>query len=316
VRSEASVQGSETGHLAAAILVLAFVAAIGLQAVRERTYPKVASPVDELYFTSGDAVGHMALSFKALLADVYWIRAVQYFGSTRLNKEKAEGYDLLYPLLDVTTSLDPAFNIAYRFGAIFLAEGFPNGPGRPDLAVKLLDKGFRQNPHKWQYLYDKAFVYYWAMRDYKSASTWFAEAAKVPHSPDWMPGLAAFMLTQGGDRRSSRFLWTQILQSAEQHDYMKKNAEWRLAQLDVLDVLDQINLRLDRYAQMTGQGATDWAPVIARGLLRDVPRDPDGLPFVIDPSTGKATVARNSKYYPLPDEPEPVLNSAPRPPAS
>ena len=36
---------------------------------------------------------------------------------------------LLYPLLDLTTTLDPHFNIAYRFGAIFLSEPYPAGPG-------------------------------------------------------------------------------------------------------------------------------------------------------------------------------------------
>ena len=43
-------------------------------------------------------------------------------------------YALLYPLLDLTTTLDPYFSIAYRFGAIFLGEPYPGGPGRPDLA--------------------------------------------------------------------------------------------------------------------------------------------------------------------------------------
>ena len=50
-------------------------------------------------------------------------------------------YALLYPLLDITTTLDPLFNIAYRFGAIFLAEAYPAGAGRPDLAIALLEKG-------------------------------------------------------------------------------------------------------------------------------------------------------------------------------
>ena len=53
-------------------------------------------------------------------------------------------------MLDVATSLDPRFKIAYRFGAIFLAEAFPNGAGRSDLAVKLLEKGLREEPDKWQ----------------------------------------------------------------------------------------------------------------------------------------------------------------------
>ena len=54
-------------------------------------------------------------------------------------------YPLLYPLLDLTTTLDPVFNIAYRFGSIFLAEPYPGGAGRPDLAITLLEKGLARS---------------------------------------------------------------------------------------------------------------------------------------------------------------------------
>jgi hypothetical protein len=140
----------------------------------------------------------------------------------------------------------------------------------------------------------------------------------VPGSAEWLPGLSGYMLTQGGDRRSSRFLFQQILQSGE-HEYMRKTAAWRLGQLDTLDLIDQINPLLARYAQSTGQRATTWAPLVEAGWLRTVPTDPAGQPLVIDPATGRATVARTSTYFPLPDEPPPaippVAPAGQRPPA-
>jgi hypothetical protein len=307
--------------LLGAIVVLGLGAAMSLQIVRDRRYSDVASPVDELYFTSGDSIGRMALSFKPLLADVYWIRAVQYFGGTRLESRRAieaggtgagSHYDLLYPLLDVTTTLDPAFNIAYRFGSTFLAEGYPNGPGRPDLAVKILDKGTAANPGRWQYLYDKAFVYYWSLHDYREAAHWFQEASKIPGSPSWMPGLAAFMLGQGGDRRSSRFLWQQIHDTAEQQ-YMRDNATFHLTQLELADLGDRLTALVDRYRARTGELPADFEPLVRAGWLRAVPTDVDGVPFVIDRATGRATLRRPSQYAPLPDEPPPATPGAPAP---
>jgi tetratricopeptide (TPR) repeat protein len=300
------------------IVVAGIAAAIALQVHRDTSYPEVASPVEELYFTSGDSIGRLALSFKPMLADIYWIRAVQYFGSTRLDAKRAaesgtestSHYDLLYPLLDVTTTLDPHFNIAYRFGAIFLAEGYPSGPGRPNLALKLLDKGFAVNPTKWQYLYDKAFVAYWSLKDYQAAAHWFSEAAKVKGAPPWMPGLAAFMLGQGGDRRSSRFLWQQILDTSEQQ-YMRDNATFHLTQLDMADVADQLTALLQRYRAQTGQSVMDFSPLVRAGWLRAVPADPEGVPFLIDPQTGRATLHRPSRYAPLPDE-QPGAAAGPR----
>ena len=301
--------------LLAAIVAGGLGSAIALQSARDRWYPQVASPVDEIYFSSGEALGRMALSYKSLLADIYWIRAVQYFGGTRLDVKNGvaaapgrgrTGYDLLYPLLDVTTTLDPSFNIAYRFGATFLAEDYPNGPGRPELAVALLDKGYARNPQRWQYLYDKAFVYYWSMHDYREAAHWFSEAAKVPGSPAWMPGLAAFMLAEGGDRRSSRFLWQQLRDTAEQQ-YVRDNAEFHLRQLDVADVADRLTALLARYASQTGGRPTSFEPLIRAGWLRAQPTDPDGVPFTIDPVTLRARLDRPSQYAPLPDEGLPPL---------
>lgn len=298
---EVSQHPAARNWLPAVAIVVGLACAIGLQVVRERRYPQIASPVDELYFTSGEAVGRLALSYKSLLADVYWIRAIQYFAATRLQDRPIVGQDLLYPLLDVTTALDPAFNIAYRFGAIFLSEDQGSGLGRPDLAIELLDKGFRLNPHKWEYLYDKGFVYYWSYRDYKAAAHWFTEASKVPDSAEWLPGLAGYMLTAGGDRRTSRFLFQQIYQTAEQ-EYMRKLAELRLAQLDILDRIDRLNAALDRYAAETGARARSWEELAARRILPGIPVDPDGKPFVIDPETGRATLDPSSQYYPLPAE--------------
>ena len=109
----------------------------------------------------------------------------------------------------------PYFNIAYRFGAIFLSEGYPGGPGRPDQAIALLRKGISAQPTKWQYYHDVAFVYYWQLRDMEAAARWFRLAATQPNAPNWLEPVAATMLIEGGDRASARFLLQQILQSEE-----------------------------------------------------------------------------------------------------
>ncbi len=119
-----------------ALALAAFAAAIALQSVRDRVYPREQLQNRAfLYVQSPATLRRLALSFDALAADVYWIRALQHYGGDRLSRDGRRRYELLYPLLDLTTSLDPFFTIAYRFGAIFLSEGYPGGPGRPDLAV-------------------------------------------------------------------------------------------------------------------------------------------------------------------------------------
>jgi hypothetical protein len=307
------VHGAVVGMLGLACLA----AAVGVQYDRERRYPARQQITESLlYIPSGDALKRLALSYDALLADVYWIRAVQHFGSTRLAKRAIKNYDLLYPLLDITTTLDPHFNIAYRFGAIFLAEAYPNGPGRPELAVKLLQKGFAANPTRWHYLHDIGFVYYWWARDYPEASRWFTKASQVPGAPEWLSGTAARTLAVGGDRQAARAMWQQIYDESE-IAYMRDNARFYLGQLQAMDDLERLNAALARVEAQEGRRPVTWSALSTRGWLRRVPPiDPSGMPYEIDPDTGRARLSAKSEFYPLPaDMPADASDSATTAPA-
>lgn len=272
--------------------------AIALQVSRDRVYPRDAPDTQKLlYVRSPEALKRIALGFDALLADVYWIRAIQHYGGDRLERGGARRYELLYPLLDITTSLDPYFNIAYRFGAIFLSEPFPGGPGRPDQAIALLRKGLLAQPTKWQYFHDIAFVHYWALRDPIAAAQWFKRAAEQPGAPNWLMPVAAAMLTEGSDRTSSRFLWQQML-GADQ-EWLRRRADHALQQLDALDQIDRLQTLVARTPKPATEPFTwEWF-ARARGH-RGVPVDPSGTPYELDPATGQVTVSEGSLLFPLP----------------
>ena len=227
------------------------------------------------------------------------MRAVVYYGGQRLKTTPTPNYDLLYSLLDLVTTLDPRFNIAYRFGAIFLAEAYPSGPGRPDQAIALLQRGIDRTG-RWEYMHDIGFVYYWWLRDYPKAAEWFERAAAVPGSPAWLKPLAATTLAVGGDRSSSRMMWQQL------HD--SSDTEW----LRIERRVPAHAARRDgpaRRAQRGGGDATPlawaawrragrrWAP---RCGLRGVPLDPAGVPLVINPSTGRIGLSRGFAALPAP----------------
>jgi hypothetical protein len=204
---------------AATVLVLV---SVGLQVVRDRGWRPYQPPSALLWIESGPVAERMALGFDNLAADLYWIRAVVYYGGQRRSTE-TPSYELLHPLLDLVTTLDPRFRVAYRFGAIFLTEGYPSGPGRPDLAIGLLQKGLRFDPERWEYLHDVGFVRYWALRDYRGAAREFERAAALPGAPAWLKPLAAVTLLEGGDRRASRLMWQQMLVNADT-DWIRQSA--------------------------------------------------------------------------------------------
>lgn len=288
------------GRVAGAVLAAAaFGAAVTLQVVRDRLYSREeAQNRAFLYVQSPAALRRIVLSFDALAADVYWIRALQHYGGDRLSRDGRERYRLLYPLLDLTTSLDPYFTIAYRFGAIFLSEGYPGGPGRPDLAVALLKKGIATQPDNWRYYHDIAFVHYWQFHDTKTAAEWFRLAQKQPGAPSWLEPVAASMLIEGGDRQSARFILQQLLASEE--PWLRRMAERSLLQLEALDILDRWVRPAIAQAPPPPGTPYSWEWLIRQGALRTVPVDPTGEPFEVDPATGAVSVSPRSQLFPMP----------------
>lgn len=278
--------------------VACLAAAVALQVGRDRLYPRNDPDTRQLlYVRSPDVLKRIALGFDAVAADVYWIRAIQHYGGDRLDAVRARRYELLYPLLDITTTLDPYFNIAYRFGAIFLSEAYPGGPGRPDQAIALLRKGLAVQPAKWQYYHDIAFVHYWALGDPVGAATWFRKAGEQPGAPNWLIPVAAAMLTQGSDRASARFLWQQMLDADQ--EWLRLRARRGLQQLDALDTIDRLKTIVAETSKPAGEPYTwEWLAQ-ARGL-RGRPIDPAGTPFDLDPATGEVTVSPASPLFPLP----------------
>ena len=306
------------------LVVVAIVGALmssaaALQAVREQQYPAPPIEPDSLYITSGTALRRLTVGYNALAADLYWIRTIQYYGSIKLKLKNAQetplagqgerppsDYALLYPLLDVTTSLDPRFNIAYRFGSIFLAEAYPAGPGRPDLAIALLEKGLRERPDKWEYMQDIGFVHYWWTHDFKAAADWYRRASEVPGAPWFLRSLAATTLAEGGDRRSSRLMWMSIRQTAE-IEWLRNDADRRLKQLDALDQIEALQSIVDEFAKREGTIPANWTPLIRARVLPGVPLDPTReAPYEIEPS-GRVRVSRRSSLFPLPVEPQRLI---------
>jgi tetratricopeptide (TPR) repeat protein len=247
-------------------IAVLFAGVIGLQAARDEPLPVSEGP-GILYLRSPELVKRVVLSYDALAADVYWIRAVQHYGRTKLAPGTTKHYDLLYPLLDLTTSLDPDFNLAYRFGAIFLAEADPGGAGRPEQAIALLQKGLAAQPGRWEFAQDIGFVYYWWLRDYGHAAEWFRKAAAVSGAPNWMTPLAAVTEAEGGNRASSRTLWREIRASSTE-EWLRAQAEFRLAQLDALDQIDELERRVRSYRDRAGGWPGSWNDLGRAGLLR------------------------------------------------
>jgi hypothetical protein len=245
---------------------------------------------DVLYWGSGESLRHLSLGYEGLLADIYWTRAVQYYGRQRLTKSGR--FDLLGPLLQITTTLDPQLVVAYRFGAVFLAEKPPSGAGQPLQALHLLRRGIVANPDYWRFWQDLGFVYYWDLQDYAGASRAFRIGSERPGAQIWMRTLAAAVAAKGGERETARLLWSEIYRHAD-NDQIRRSAQDHLAALAAQEDLGRLNSLLVRYRERFGQPARAFSEIVAAGLLPRVPVDPSGVPYVVN-SQGQADLSAAS----------------------
>lgn len=146
----------------------------------------------------------MALCYRELLSDLFWIRAVLYYGEHSRTDRR---YPLLPHLLWLSVWLDPYFEDPYEFGGIVLAWD----AGAVDQSIALLREGVENVPRwhpRWWYLpFFLGFDYFWWHRDWMRAARWLEVAARAPGSPRYLPLLVARLYARAGSPQVAvRFL--------------------------------------------------------------------------------------------------------------
>jgi tetratricopeptide (TPR) repeat protein len=266
------------GALAAVPVLFAAIAM--LQVRIDAQTRSMAQQKEELVLSSGPMLKKMSLGYESLLADIYWTRAVQYYGGKL--QELSRDYSLLPGLLDITTTLDPHLLVAYRFGAIFLSEHPPGGAGRADLAIELVKRGIAENPDVWDLDASLGFLYYWHLKDYAKASAAYLEAAKNPKAPHMMRMMAARIAEKGGDIDTSIAIWAQYFTSS------KDPRVWKTARdhIDGLQAIKDeraIDALSEQYRARFGLYPTSTKELRDAGMLGGIPVDPSGVPYIIGP---------------------------------
>jgi hypothetical protein len=265
----------QTTVTASALLVLCLLgSALTLRRVDQL---RAGATLEEvLYISSPTVLKRLSLGYTGLLADVYWTRAVQYFGSK--HHAGAMHYDLLAPLLEITTELDPQLVVAYQFGANFLAAKPPNGAGMPERAIQLAEFGIRNNPNEWRLYYELGFIHYMELKDYAGAADAFMRGSKVPNAHPWMALLAGKMAEHAGEIETARMMWITTYKTTEDKN-IRANAVAHLNALQVYEDVTKLEKLVAQYREKTGRLPGSLSDLVVAGMLPGVPEDPTERPY-------------------------------------
>jgi tetratricopeptide (TPR) repeat protein len=295
-----------------ALLIAGLAAIYPLQRRIDAQRGQAAVIEDSLYLSSGKTLRRLSLGYHALLADLYWLRTIQYFGGkieqARQRKEQLTitdvstwRLDLLEPLLTITTELDPNYIAAYRFGAIFLPDL------NPEAGIRFVRRGIENNPDEWRLYNDLGYIY-WKQERLQEAGEIYDRGSRISGAPEWMKTMQAIMLYKGGDRETARAIFQRMYESSDDA-YTKQLSLARLKSLQAEDEIVLLDKLLAGYREQSGScppSLSALVRVLAPSLLEQmrrggmqfnehsVPLDPDGFPYEYNSSGCTVALADKS----------------------
>ncbi len=223
---------------------------------------------------------------------------MQHYGGTQAGDRSDKQ---LRPALSAPRSDDlarSAFNVAYRFGVALPGRAAARRPGRPDLAIALLEKGLRAQPDKWEFAQAIGFVHYWWRQDY----------ARRPRGSSAPPTCRARRLVgvAGGRRR-----WPKAAAATRRVSSGRRSPDRRRRVVSQRSGSGACSSST-RWTRSTscrrpstpssaqsGRPVADWDDLRRAGYLRGTPPDPTGAPYQLE--SGRVTLIPRRRLYPLPD---------------
>ena len=276
-------------------LVVGLGASVELARVLDAGRPTLRARVqDEVPYVSPDTAKRLSLGFSGLVADWYWLKALQYIGgqleeqasrarerpaAAELDRLKALDPRVLVRLFDMISTLDPRFTAVYEFAAVILpAVDVP-------AAATLLEKGIQANPDQW-YLHQQLAYIYWQRGDYLAAADAFRRGARMT-TAKWMEQMAKSMEAKGDDPQVARAMYARMYEQA-QEDQVKQWALNRLMELKSLEERAHIRRVLADFVTAQTRCPRAWGDVTtalrAAGLRTDgrgQPVDPTDTPYLL-----------------------------------
>ena len=227
-----------------------------------------------MYFPSGTAIRILSIGFYAPLADLVWLRFVQYYGEHRMTDAK---FEFMYHILDILTTLDPRFLYAYTLGGLMLT----HDAQREDQAEKLLKKGMRKNPDEWRYPYMYGFINYVFLKEYNIAQTYFRLSSYKPNAPDIPKRWAAFTLYKKvGDLKAGLALWVDLYNSSENPEE-KEIADFYIKKIKMILDIEFLNEKIEAYMKKIGRKPFNLEELITHNFIESIPDEPHGKKYII-----------------------------------
>ena len=212
--------------------------------------------------------------FRNVLADIVWLEAIQVAGNKRLTPGD---YARLHDLLNVVANFDPKFEIPYLLGGLVLGES----PDHAREALAILERGKTNRPADWRFPFYIGFTRYFSLGDPRGGGEAMGEAARLPGSPAYLPGLAARMMSEAREPEAALSLLDAIVRQ-ESDPARRSVLERRVREVVVERDLQILERGMERYRGKTGSYPAELNDLVREGILAAVPQEPNGGRYLLE----------------------------------
>jgi hypothetical protein len=219
------------------------------------------------------------LSFDQVMADVMWLRTLQYYGKQRIERAPMPR---LQEYIDATVELDPGFVAPYVFGGIVLAEDL----NQPDAAIDLLLRGIAANPKRWELPFELGFLLYIDLDQPKRAGMYFEHAASRENCPRMARRFATWAYTTAGSRDDAKKVCGEIIRFSEDEN-MQRFAQRMLTKIQIGEDLEYLQAGISQYRDRTGRWPPCLEVLVEAGEIAEIPDEPEGGFYAYRPETGE-----------------------------
>ncbi len=243
-------------------------------------------------FVPAPRVARLAsFGFDALIADYYWLQAVQIVGASDWVDEPTAWH--LGKLVDVVTTLNPHVGHPYRFAAVWLT----HSPEQVREGNRLLERAISVQPDEWRNLFYLGFNRFYYLGEFEPAADALERAMALPGAPLYLPRLVARLKSQRGELEVAEVFLRQLLETTED-EAQRAKLQGALDEIEIEHKARHLDRAREAYAALTGRDITS-VEELARGAHRVLERlpspEPDAIPpslsrgstWTIDPKTGR-----------------------------
>jgi len=280
----------------ASFSVVALLALVAATTIVHANLDTALPAVGGEYFVPDPSVADVtSLGFQNVVADYYWIQALQVVGGSR--GDPSQHGRLLGKLVDVVTTLDPWVGHPYRFAAIWMTDSLES----VRKADAILERGIAYHPEDWRNPFYQGVNRLLYLDEDQRAADALERAIELPDSPRYLPRLVARLRAGGAGLDAAAALLSDLIAQTED-PYERAEYEKGLDEIETERRARFLDAAREEFQRRHGRDIVGVEELTAGSdpVLRELPPELHGWEWVLDPDSGRIVSSwYGSRYEPF-----------------